>query len=145
MGGATVARATRAGGEGVGGGDKGRADSHTSYPGDLYHRILLDYPIPTHFKSHLLDQNYQRYATSPFSSLNFKIRLVHELSAITRALPSGQSLIRRSGAPFHSDQIEPNHVPIAAEAPELFEVQILPIVYLSIYYPIWLHASDLLF
>ena len=43
--------------------------SHTYYPGDLYHQILLDYLIPTHFKSCISDQNYQRYVTSPFSSL----------------------------------------------------------------------------
>ena len=33
-------------------------------------------------------------------------------------------LIQRSGAPLHSNQIEPHCVPIAAEAPELFEVQV---------------------
>ena len=43
--------------------------SHTYYLGDLYHQIFLNYPIPTHFKLRLSDQNYQRYATSPFSSL----------------------------------------------------------------------------
>ena len=39
------------------------------YFGDLYHRILLDYPIPTHFESRISDQNCQRYGTSPFSSV----------------------------------------------------------------------------
>ena len=47
---------------------------------------------------------------------------------ITRALLPGQLLIWRSGAPLHSDKIEPNRVPIAAEALELFEVQVPPIV-----------------
>ena len=42
---------------------------HTYYPGNLYHQILLDYLIQTHFKLRLSDQNYQRYVTSPFSSL----------------------------------------------------------------------------
>ena len=50
---------------------------------------------------------------------------------ITRALLPGQSLIRRSGAPLHSNQIEPNHIPIAAEALELFEVQVPLIVIIS--------------
>ena len=39
------------------------------YLGNLYHQILLDYPTPTHFKSRISDQNCQRYATSPFSSV----------------------------------------------------------------------------
>ena len=47
---------------------------------------------------------------------------------ITRALPSGQSLTQQSGAPLHSNQIESNCIPIAAEAPELFEVQVPLIV-----------------
>ena len=99
---------------------------HTYYLGNLYHRILLDYPIPTHFKSRLSDQNYQRYVTSPFSSLKSSY-----FTSSQRALPSGQSLIWRSGAPLNSDQIEPNCVSIAAEALELFEVQVPPIVIIS--------------
>ena len=43
----------------------------------------------------------------------------------------GQSLIWQSGAPLHSDKIEPIRIPIAAEAPELFEVQVPPIVIIS--------------
>ena len=43
--------------------------SHTYYPGVFYHQIFLDFPIQTHFKLCISDQNYQRYATSPFSSL----------------------------------------------------------------------------
>ena len=42
---------------------------HIYYLGNLYHQITLNSPIPTHFKLHLSDQNYQRYTTSPFSSL----------------------------------------------------------------------------
>ena len=43
--------------------------SPTLYLGNLYHRILLDYPIPTHFELRISDQNCQRYGTSPFSSV----------------------------------------------------------------------------
>ena len=46
-----------------------RLCSHSYYFNSLYHRILLDYPIPTHFESRISDQNFQRYATSPFSNL----------------------------------------------------------------------------
>ena len=50
---------------------------------------------------------------------------------ITRVLLPGQSLIWRPGAPLHSDQIESSCVPIAAEALELFEVQVPSIVMIS--------------
>ena len=43
--------------------------SPTLYLSDSYQYILLGYPIKTHCKSCISDQNYQRYITSPFSSL----------------------------------------------------------------------------